>query len=212
MAQSAVIFLYLLDGGTSKIVLLGVLKDAVYGAYKVYVVLLRRSGDEVVAQTIADGPSDENEDDDGRTDAYDASATAHLLFIIAPLFVGFSAFCLRRYQYKSWWSWLVSCLADGFYFVGFAHMLPQIYINYRLRSVAHLPVRALMYKGFNTFIDDVFAFAVTMPLKHRLMTLRDDVVFLLFLYQWFVYPSDKSRPNEFGFRYRAKGGDGEKAE
>ena len=28
---------------------------------------------------------------------------------------------------------------------------------------------------FNTFIDDVFAFVIEMPLKHRLMTLRDDV-------------------------------------
>jgi hypothetical protein len=40
-----------------------------------------------------------------------------------------------------------------------------------------------------------------MPIKHKLMTLRDDVVFLGFLYQWWIYPSDARRPNEFGFQY-----------
>ena len=36
-----------------------------------------------------------------------------------------------------------------------------------------------------------------MPLKHRLMTLRDDVVFVVFLYQWWAYRIDASRPHEF---------------
>ena len=40
-----------------------------------------------------------------------------------------------------------------------------------------------------------------MPLKHRLMTFRDDLVFIVFLYQWYIYPADKTRPNEFGFQY-----------
>jgi len=43
-----------------------------------------------------------------------------------------------------------------------------------------------------------------MPLKHRLMALRDDVIFLGFLYQWWIYPSDKSRVNEFGYQYSAQ--------
>jgi len=80
-------------------------------------------------------------------------------------------------------------------------MLPQLYINHRLKSVAHLPLKAFMYKIFQTFIDDVFAFLVDMPLKHRLMTFRDDAVFLLFLLQWFAYPTDRSRANEFGRAY-----------
>ncbi len=51
---------------------------------------------------------------------------------------------------------------------GFIAMTPQLYVNYKLKSVAHMPWRAFMYKTFNTFIDDVFAFAVTMPLIHRI--------------------------------------------
>ena len=84
-------------------------------------------------------------------------------------------------------------------------MTPQLYINYKLKSVAHLPVKAFMYKIFSTFIDDVFAFIVKMPLKHRIMTLRDDVVFFGFLYQWWIYRVDKSRVNEFGFVFEDQG-------
>lgn len=36
-------------------------------------------------------------------------------------------------------------------------MCPQLYMNYKLRSVAHLPWRMLTYKALNTFIDDLFA-------------------------------------------------------
>lgn len=38
-----------------------------------------------------------------------------------------------------------------------------------------------------------------MPLKHRLMTLRDDLVFFIFLYQRWIYPVDVKRPDEFGY-------------
>ena len=36
------------------------------------------------------------------------------------------------------------------------------------------------------------------------MTLRDDVIFLGFVYQWYIYPADKARANEFGFQYENK--------
>lgn len=58
-----------------------------------------------------------------------------------------------------------------------------------------------MYKLFNTFVDDVFAFLIEMPLKHKLMTLRDDLVFVIFLSQAYMYRVDKTRTNEFGFAY-----------
>lgn len=44
----------------------------------------------------------------------------------------------------------------GFIYVfGFVMMTPQLFINYKLKSVAHLPWRAMIYKSINTFIDDV---------------------------------------------------------
>jgi len=84
-------------------------------------------------------------------------------------------------------------------------MCPQLYVNYRLKSVAHLPWKVFMYKIFNTFVDDAFAWLVEMPLKHRLMTLRDDVVFVIFLIQVYLYRVDKTRSNEFGYSYEDDG-------
>ena len=40
-----------------------------------------------------------------------------------------------------------------------------------------------MYKAFNTFIDDVFAFIIKMPTTHRIACFRDDIVFFCYLYQ-----------------------------
>ena len=58
-----------------------------------------------------------------------------------------------------------------------------------------------MYKGFNTFIDDVFAFIIAMPTAHRVACLRDDIVFFIFLYQMWLYPVDMKRANEYGIAY-----------
>ena len=33
---------------------------------------------------------------------------------------------------------------------------------------------------------------------HRLAVFRDDLIFLIFLYQRYIYPIDKKRANEFG--------------
>ena len=84
----------------------------------------------------------------------------------------------------------------------------QLYINYRLKSVAHMPWRQMTYKFLNTIIDDLFAFVIKMPLMHRLSVFRDDVVFLIMLYQRWIYKVDKTRVNEFGFSGEAPPGEG----
>ena len=65
---------------------------------------------------------------------------------------------------------------------GFIVMTPQLFINYRLKSVAHLPWKFFMYKALNTFIDDLFAFIIKMPTLHRMSCFRDDIVFAIFMY------------------------------
>ena len=67
-----------------------------------------------------------------------------------------------------------------------------------------MPAKAMTYKFLNTFIDDLFAFTIKMPTLHRLATLRDDVIFFVYLYQSWAYKVDYSRVNEFG-----QGGDEE---
>lgn len=57
--------------------------------------------------------------------------------------------------------------------LGFITMTPQLFINYKLKSVAHLPWRMLTYKALNTFIDDMFAFVIKMPTMYRIGCFRD---------------------------------------
>lgn len=70
-----------------------------------------------------------------------------------------------------------------------------------------MPGKALTYKFLNTFIDDLFAFTVKMPWLHRLATLRDDVIFFVWVYQSWKYKVDYKRVNEFG-----QGGDTDEEE
>ena len=46
----------------------------------------------------------------------------------------------------SWYSWSIHSLVNGVYAFGFLFMLPQLFVNYKLKSVAHLPFKAFMYK------------------------------------------------------------------
>ena len=152
------------------------------------------------------------------TDAYDKRAMRVLGFCLYPIVAAYGAYSLVKHPQRSWRSWTLRTLANGVYMFGFIAMCPQLYINYKLKSVAHLPWKAFMYKAFNTFIDDVFAFAVTMPTIHRLACLRDDLVFFVYLYQRWIYPIDKKRVNEFGRAYEedevepAAGEDGDEDE
>ncbi|KAG9297904.1 hypothetical protein G9A89_002612 [Geosiphon pyriformis] len=101
-------------------------------------------------------------------------------------------------SHKSWYSFVVATLVGFVYAFGFIMMTPQLFINYKLKSVAHMPWKTLMYKTLGTFVDDLFAFCIKMPMLHRLACLRDDVVFFVYIYQRWIYPVDKKRANEYG--------------
>ena len=199
-ACSLIIFLYLMDGGgTSWLVLISVGSGVAADLFKVWKVLKPAFVPKFPFVTIRD-PS-RLSSTEKETSSYDSIARTYLSLLLYPLIAGSALYALKFYEYSSWWSWLISNLANAVYTFGFISLCPQLYVNYRLKSVAHMPVRVFMYKIFNTFVDDVFAFLIEMPLKHKLMTLRDDVVFLGFLVQAYMYRVDKSRANEFGFAY-----------
>lgn len=48
-------------------------------------------------------------------------------------------------------------------------------------------MKAMIYKTLSTVVDDFFAFCIRMPILHRLACFRDDVIFLIFLYQVSLY-------------------------
>jgi hypothetical protein len=81
-----------------------------------------------------------------KTREYDSIAMSHLLMILYPLVMGYAVFSLFHETHKSWYSWILSSLVSFIYMFGFAAMTPQLYINYRLKSVAHMPWKAMGYK------------------------------------------------------------------
>jgi len=146
-------------------------------------------------------------DTEEKTKEYDEIAFKYMYYAAVPLLIAYGIYSLKYDSHKSWYSYIITTLVGSVYTYGFLMMLPSLYINYRLKSVAHMPAKAMMYKFLNTFIDDLFAFTIKMPLLHRLATLRDDVIFFIYLYQRYKYKIDYSRVNEFG-----QGGEDEETE
>ncbi|KAJ5734673.1 Cleft lip and palate transmembrane 1 [Penicillium manginii] len=196
--MQAVIFLYLMDNSdnTSWMILasqgFGILLEA-WKVTKTVDVRLR--------------PPTRLSETEQKTKDYDEIAFRYLYIVAVPLLLAYAAYSLMYNTHKSWYSYIIETLVGSVYAYGFLMMVPSLYINYRLKSVAHMPGKAMAYKFLNTFIDDLFAFTVKMPWLHRLATLRDDVIFFIWLYQGWKYKTDYKRVNEFG-----QGGDSDEEE
>ncbi|GIX62489.1 transmembrane CLPTM1 family protein [Babesia caballi] len=132
---------------------------------------------------------------ESNTKKYDEMAIKYMSVVMLPCVLGYAIYSLFYQKYKSWYSYIISVAAGSVYTFGFIMMTPQIYINYKLKSVDHLPWRALIYKSLNTFVDDVASFLIDMPWMHRLSCFRDDIIFFCYLYQRWAYRVDPSRPN-----------------
>ena len=129
----------------------------------------------------------------------DALATRTLgKYVLLPIVLGYTLHSLITEQHPGWYSWLIVTASSAVYAVGFVMMTPQLFLNYKLKSVAHLPWKVLGFRFVNTFIDDLFAFIIRMPTMARISCFRDDIVFIIYLYQRWLYPVDTSRPVEGG--------------
>jgi hypothetical protein len=161
-------------------------------------VRVRPAPDSIIPYRIAFEDKHILSDTEEKTKEYDEIAFRYLYLIAIPLLLAYAAYSLKYDTHKSWYSFVIATLVGSVYAYGFLMMVPSLYINYRLKSVAHMPAKAMTYKFLNTFIDDLFAFTIKMPTLHRLATLRDDVIFFVYLYQSYKYKVDFTRVNEFG--------------
>ncbi|XP_026879025.1 cleft lip and palate transmembrane protein 1-like protein isoform X3 [Electrophorus electricus] len=189
-----VIFLYLLEEKSSWLTLIPMGVAVLIELWK-------------VSKVFALQPSfkDERDETERATEEYDAKAMKFLSYLMYPLCISGAMYSFLYLKNKSsWYSWTINSLVSGVYAFGFLSMVPQLFINYKLKSVGQLPISVLLYKGLNTFISDVFSGIITTPGPHQLACFRDDVVFLIYLYQRRIYPLNKSRGREYGASHRKK--------
>lgn len=115
------------------------------------------------------------------TRQYDMLAFRYLSWACFPLLVGYGVYSLLYQEHKGWYSFVLNMMYGYLLTFGFIMMTPQLFINYKLNSVAHLPWRMMTYKFLNTFIDDIFAFVIKMPTMYRLGCFRDGKSFNIFI-------------------------------
>ncbi|BGP40329.1 hypothetical protein JCM10449v2_004290 [Rhodotorula kratochvilovae] len=126
-------------------------------------------------------------EDELKTQEYDKAAFKIVGWGTTPFLIGYTIYSMLYQTHRSWYSFVIQTLTSFVQMFGFVQLVPQLIINYKLKSVAHIPMKAFGYK-----------FLSTMPLLHRLACFRDDVVFVILLIQMYIYRVDYSRENEYG--------------
>jgi hypothetical protein len=188
-----IIFLYLADNDTSWMILLSAGVSVLIEGWKI-----TKANDVSVSRVFPFVHLTDKGTYSSKTREFDEIAMRYLSYVVYPLMLGYALYSLIYDTHKSYYSWIINSASGAVYMFGFLQMTPQLFINYKLKSVAHLPWRVFVYKALNTFIDDMFAFIIKMPTMHRLSVFRDDIIFFIFLYQRWLYRVDKTRVNEFG--------------
>ncbi|XP_067586421.1 lipid scramblase CLPTM1L isoform X2 [Pseudorca crassidens] len=142
--STVVIFLFLLDERTSLLVLVPAGIGAAIELWKVKKALKVTVIWRGLRPAFQFGTYSESE---RQTEEYDTQAMKYLSYLLYPLCIGGAVYSLLNVRYKSWYSWLVSSFVNGVYAFGFLFMLPQLFVNYKMKSVAHLPWKAFTYKN-----------------------------------------------------------------
>uniref|UniRef100_A0A3B5MQ51 Lipid scramblase CLPTM1L n=1 Tax=Xiphophorus couchianus TaxID=32473 RepID=A0A3B5MQ51_9TELE len=112
------------------------------------------------------------DEEERKTVEYDTQASRYLSYLVYPLCISGAVFSLGYIRQKK--SYLMSVFSPGVYALGFLSMAPQLFIN---------------DKGVNTLISDLCGFAsffsssVPFTSSHQLSCFRDELLFLLYLFQ-----------------------------
>uniref|UniRef100_H3CW79 Lipid scramblase CLPTM1L n=1 Tax=Tetraodon nigroviridis TaxID=99883 RepID=H3CW79_TETNG len=185
-------FLHLLEE-TSLLVLLPVGLGACTEAWKVFKVFsIRRKASRLQVK--------KTDDEERKTMEFDAQASRYLSYLVSPLCVGGAVLSLFYLRHRSVYSWLINTLVTGVYAFGFLSMAPQLFVNYKLASVSHLPTAVLVYRGANTLISDLgagacfFSPSLCVSSSHGLSFFRDELLLFIHLYQrWCFSPKTRRR-------------------
>jgi hypothetical protein len=108
-------------------------------------------------------------------EAIDNQSIWYMNYLLLPLMGCYLTYALytRGARVTHWYRFALDTTVAFIGIFGFILMTPQLYINYKLKSVDHLNWRGLIYRFVTTIIDDLFAFMITMPPLRRLLYFRD---------------------------------------
>ncbi|XP_055546633.1 putative lipid scramblase CLPTM1 [Wyeomyia smithii] len=199
--QSLIVLLYVLDNETNFMIKISCFVGLGIEVWKIQkVVNINVTREHLVLGFLPRiSFSDKGSYVESSTKQYDNLAFKYLSWLCFPLLLAYGVYSVIYQEHKGWYSFVLNMLYGYLLTFGFIMMTPQLFINYKMKSVAHLPWRMMTYKFLNTFIDDIFAFVIKMPTMYRIGCFRDDIVFFIFLYQRWIYKVDTKRINEFGF-------------
>lgn len=173
--QSLIVLLYVLDNDTNFMIRVSCfigLGIEVWKIQKVVDFSLNRE-DRIFGIIPKLTFSDKGSYVESSTKQYDNLAFKYLGWLCFPLLLSFGVYSVIYNEHKGWYSFVLNMLYGFLLTFGFIMMTPQLFINYKMKSVAHMPWRMMTYKFLNTFIDDVFAFVIKMPVMYRLGCFRD---------------------------------------
>jgi len=154
--MQAVIFLYLLDNsdGTSWMILFGqgfgILLEAWKITRMVDVKILPTPPGSLLPYKISFEDKHKLSQLEKETKEYDEEAFKYLYWIAIPLLAAYAVYSVLYDTHKSWYSFIITTLVGSVYAYGFLMMVPSLYINYKLKSVAHMPRKTMIYKLLNT--------------------------------------------------------------
>ena len=160
--MQAVIFLYLLDNsdGTSWMILIGqgfgILLEAWKITRMVDVKVLPTPAGSLLPYRIVFEDKHKLSQLEKETKEYDEEAFKYLYWVAVPLLLAYAVYSLLYDTHKSWYSFIITTLVGSVYAYGFLMMVPSLYINYKLKSVAHMPRKTMIYKLLNTYVSTPF--------------------------------------------------------
>jgi Cleft lip and palate transmembrane protein 1 (CLPTM1) len=106
-----------------------VFKALKYEVYRVPGSMIPRIRLQEDAQEISEQESE--------TKKYDELAYRYLSWLAYPLLAGYAIYSLYYDEHKSWYSYVLKTLVGFVYMFGFITMTPQLFINYKLKSVSY---------------------------------------------------------------------------
>jgi hypothetical protein len=98
-----------------------------------------------VAEDGKESTTSEGNDLQALTMECDRIATSTLGTLLLPLVAAYTLYSFFYEEHTGWYSWLITSASTAVYALGFVLMTPQLFLNYKMKSVAHLPWRVLVY-------------------------------------------------------------------